>query len=140
MTHGYAVYERTQIHVDAGGGAQHRRDGDDGGAFNANAAVLFPLGRTLLVGPWLEANHPAASVNVAVVGRIPLLHDTGAVHVTTTMGWSSVGTWTTGIRVGPWIALTPTWALHLDLGGTLRGFDERALFATFGVTYLLGQR
>ena len=141
VTHGYAVYERTQIHVDVGGGAQHRRDADDGGAFNANAAVLFPLGRTLLVGPWFENIHPASlSANLAVVGRIPLLHDTGAIHITTTMGWNTHSTWDVGLRIGPWIALTPTWALHLDLGGTLGGFDERALFATFGVTYLLGPR
>jgi hypothetical protein len=140
-THGYAVYERTQIHVDAGGGGQRRRDASDGGAFNVSAAVLFPLGRHLLIGPWLETNRPASqSANVAVVGRLPLLHDTGAIHVTTTMGWSTASPWTVGLRIGPWVALTPTWALHLDLGGVLRGFAERELIGTFGLSYLLGPR
>jgi hypothetical protein len=139
-THGYAVYERTQIHVDAGGGVRHERDEGTGGIAHFSGAALFPLARPLLVGPWFESSIKANDVDLAVVGRLPLLHDTGAIHVTTTIGYSTAGTWTAGLRVGPWIALTPNWALHLDLGGTLHGFDERALFGTFGLTYLLGPR
>lgn len=142
-THGYAVYERPQIHLDAGGGVRHERDAGNGGAAMVSGGVLVPLGRNLLVGPWFETDVTApTSVDLAVVGRIPLLHDTGAIHVTTTMGWSpsSDAAWNVGLRVGPWVALTPTWALHLDLGGVLRGFAEREVLGTFGLTYLLGPR
>ncbi len=138
--HGYAVYERTQIHVDGGGGVKHERDGGTGGTAMLSAGLLFPLGRSLLVGPWFESTIHAQNLEVAVVGRIPLLHDTGAIHITTSVGYSTLGDWTAAMRVGPWIALTPTWALHLDLGGELRGLSDRSVFGTFGVTYLLGPR
>lgn len=139
-THGYAVYERTQIHVDGGGGVKHERADGTSGAAVVSASVLFPLGRSLLLGPWVESTIHAQHADLAVVGRIPLLHDTGAIHITTTAGYSTSGDWTAAVRVGPWIALTPTWALHLDIGGELTGFARRDLFGTFGVTYMLGPR
>jgi hypothetical protein len=142
-THGYAAYERVQIHLDLGGGVRHDRDAGTSGKAMQSLAALFPIGRQLLIGPWVESQVTAVTgVDLAVVGRLPLLHDTGAIHITTTMGWSptSDADWNVGLRVGPWIALTPTWALHLDLGGVLRGFAEREAFATFGLTYLLGPR
>lgn len=136
--HGYAVYERTQIHVDGGGGVRHERDDGTGGTAMFSAGVLFPLARPLLVGPWVESSIRSLGANLAVVGRIPLLHDTGAIHITATAGYDTSSNWDVGLRVGPWIALSPKWALHLDLGGTLRGLSERAVFGTFGLTYLLG--
>lgn len=139
-TGGYAVYERTQLHLDGGGGVEHERDAGASGTAMISASVLFPLARPLLVGPWFESTIEAQHVDLAVVGRIPLLHDTGALHVTTTAGYSTVGTWNAGLRVGPWVALTPSWALHLDLGAQLSGFARRDVFATFGLSYLLGPR
>ena len=137
-THGYAVYERIQLHADGGGGVRH--DQGTGGTAVLSAAALFPLARPLLIGPWFESTIRSQSANLAVVGRIPLLHDTGAIHVTATAGYDTATDWDVGLRIGPWVALSPKWALHLDLGGTLRGLDDRAVFATFGVTYLLGPR
>lgn len=139
-SHGYAVYERAQIHLDGGGGVEHARDAGTSGTAMFSAAVLFPLARPLLVGPWFESTIDAQHAAVAVVGRIPLIHDTGAIHVTTTLGYSTADLWTAGVRIGPWVALTPSWALHLDLGGQLSGFARRDVFATFGVSYLLGPR
>ena len=139
-THGYAVYERTQIHVDGGGGVKHERGAGTGGTAIVSAGVLFPLGRALLVGPWFESTIHAQNLALAVVGRIPLLHDTAAIHITTSLGYSTLGDWTAAVRVGPWIAVTPSWALHLDIGGELSGFARRDVFGTFGLTYLLGPR
>lgn len=138
--HGYAVYERTQFHLDGGGGVEHVRDGGSSGTAMFSAGVLFPLARSLLVGPWFESSIDKQHLDLAIVARIPLLHDTGAIHVTATGGYSTVDTWNAGLRIGPWVALTPSWALHLDLGGVSSGLDRHDVFATFGVTYLLGPR
>ncbi len=135
---GYAALERMQLRVDGGGGVRHTDS--TGGVAVAELAVLLPLARQIVAGPWLSTDVTSVTgVDLAIAGRIPLLHDTGAVQITTTIGWSPGGeaAWNAGLRAGPWLAVTPRWAVHLDLGATLRGLHEREAFATLGVSYLL---
>ena len=141
VRHGYAAFERVQIRVDGGGGV--RRDDSTHGVATAELAVLVPLARQLVIGPWISTDVTSITgVDVAIAGRIPLLHDTGAIQITTTMGWSprSDAAWNAGVRVGPWLAVTPSWAVHLDVGGTLRGLREREALATLGLSYSIGPR
>ncbi len=141
LRHGYAAFDRVQVRIAGGGGA--RRSGETQGVAVAELAVLFPLARQLVIGPWLSTDVTSVTgVDLAIGGRIPLLHDTGAVQITTTMGWSpsSDAAWNAGLRAGPWLAVTPSWAVHLDVGGSLRGLHEREVFATLGLSYLVGPR
>ncbi len=140
---GYAVFERIQLHLDAGGGGRHDPADGTHAIPVASFGVLVPLARQLMIGPWLSTELTSVTgVDLAVVGRLPLLHDSGAIQITTTIGWSPTGdaSWNAGARIGPWLALTPSWALHLDLGGTVRGQRDRDVFGTLGLTYLLGPR
>jgi AhpC/TSA family protein len=130
---GYATPERIQLHLDAGGGG---RTGD-GAIATADLAVLVPVARQLALGGWLALGSEAVvDADVAAAVRYPLLHGTGAIQLTLTAGWSSTGPgYNLGARVGPWIAISPTWALHLDVGAIQRGDDHEAI-ATFGVSRL----
>ncbi|CAN5921091.1 hypothetical protein BH11MYX3_BH11MYX3_05010 [soil metagenome] len=137
VRHGSAAFERVQVRIDGGGGVR----GSDGVGV-IDLAVLVPLARQLVIGPWLVTDVTSVTgVDLAFGGRIPLLHDTGAVQITTTMGWSPSGdaSWNAGLRAGPWLAVTPSWAVHLDVGGMLRGLHEREAVATLGLTYLIAR-
>ncbi|MBA3540569.1 MAG: hypothetical protein H0T79_13245, partial [Deltaproteobacteria bacterium] len=93
----------------------------------------------LLVGPWLATDFTASlDVDVAATLRAPLLHDAAAIHLTVAAGWSPYGAaaWNSSVRIGPWLAMTPTWGVQLELGLTLRGLHERDVFVTLGITRL----
>lgn len=142
---GFVPLERWQLRVDAGGGARRVRASDVGAGTHAIAALgvgLFvPLARTLMAGAELRTDGDRTlDVDVAAVVRVPLIHDVGALHATAFAGYAPAGDarWTAGLRVGPWVALTPRWALGLDVGGVLRGHGDREITATLGIAALLG--
>ena len=134
----YAAFERWQLHVDAGGGVRDR--GGASGAAAGDLALLAPVSRQLLLGGWIATDFAhVLDLDVSATVRVPLIHDAGAIHITGTTGWSPYGAapWNAGVRVGPWVAITPRWALHLDLGGSLHGLAQRDAFATIGFSSLI---
>ncbi len=145
---GYAVLERLQVRLDLGGGAVRVADEWQASAVGS-LAVLYPLGRRVLVGPWVRALQvDALSLDVAgaLVLRQPILADAAALQLTVTGGWTPLGGdgANAAARLGAWVALNPAWALQLDVGaGALNvASDGRApeLFATLGLTRLIELR
>ena len=134
---GYEVFERLQLRVDAGGG--YREHVTAGG----NLAALFPLHRYLLIGPWIGGNARDGVIDLdgALAFRFPLLADRGAIQLTAAGGWSVIESGpNASARIGAWLALNPSWAIHLDVGAGAHWVDEERsdeVFATFGVTRLL---
>jgi hypothetical protein len=139
---GYSVFERLQTRIDVGGGARVDDARDPGAIGIGSVAFELPLGRYLLAGPWLttDARH-TLDVDGALTARLPLVHGIGALQLTGLGGWSPLGdaSWNAGVRFGPWLALTPTWAVQLELGGAVRG-DQREAFVTVGVSRLFQVR
>ncbi len=131
---GYATPDRLQLHLDVGGGA---RTGD-GAIATTDLAVLVPLAPELLLGGWIASDFGrTVDLDLVAAIRYPLLHGTGAIQLSLTGGWSPVGAgYNLGARIGPWLAITPTWALHLDVGAVERGTNQRDLVGTFGISWL----
>jgi hypothetical protein len=140
---GYAVIERLQLRVEAGGGSV-RTDDRWRGTGTASLAALRPLGRYVLAGPWLRTEPRTAPIDldVALALRAPIIADAGAIQLTVTAGWTPFGAtgWNGTAQIGAWVAMSPWWALHLDVGvGAHRLGDgaDPAAFITFGASRLI---
>jgi hypothetical protein len=152
---GYAVLQRLQLRVELGGGRLQAGDGDWRTTVVAAAAAQLPLGRHLLVGPWIRYEPLVAplDLDLAATLRAPILTDVAAVQLTLLGGYTAIADdlaptgWNAGARAGVWVALDPTWALSLDAGlmahqlgsATTAIGDDRTvdLSVTFGVSRLI---
>jgi hypothetical protein len=141
---GYAVLERLQLHVELGGGAID--DGEDRRTtIVAGAAAQLPVGRHLLVGPWIRYEPLVAplDLDLALTLRAPILADAAAVQLTLLGGYTAISedmrprSWNAGLRAGVWVAVDPSWALRLDAGLMAHGDDTLDLAVTFGVSRLI---
>ena len=139
---GYAVLERLQLRLDLGGAAPGGR-----ATANATAAVLYPLHRYVIAGPWLrgEFRDGRTDLDAAVGLRLPLIADRGAIQLVTAGGWTvaeSRGA-NASAQIGAWVALTPTLALQLDAGFAAHRLDHDPVgevFVTFGISRLVRAR
>ena len=140
---GYAAIDRAQLRVQLGGGAVHAA-GDTRGTVVGAVAGLYPLGRHVLVGPWLgfEPREAPLDLDAAVVVRLPIWASAGAIELAAVGGWTP---WQTtggnaGAHLGLWFATSPRWAVRLDLGITEHGLGHSAqsteVAASLGVTRL----
>lgn len=145
-TRGFAAIDRAQLRAEAGGGGVHA-GGDTRGTAVGSVAGLFPVGRYLLVGPWLafEPRDAPLDVDAAVVLRAPILADAGAVELGLTGGWTP---WRDSggnvcVRAGIWFAVSPKLSLQLAAGVALHGLDGETattVFATLGIAKLVRVR
>ncbi len=143
---GYAPLERWQVRLATLAGTTQRREAADGSRGDAivgvSGAGLVPLARTVMVGAQLAWTNRDLDANAALVLRAPILADAAAIELTGTVGWNLHGVdgLTTGLRIGAWVAWTPRWAIHLDVGGAAHALDadaEYALTMTAGVSWLI---
>jgi hypothetical protein len=140
---GYAAIERPQLRVALGGGGV-RAAGETGGTVVGAIAGLYPLGRHVLVGPWLgfEPRDAPLDLDAAVVVRAPIWADVGALELGVVGGWTPWGDagGNVSAHVGLWFATSPRWALQLDAGIAEHGLGRTArsteVSATLGVTRL----
>lgn len=139
---GYAAIDRAQLRVEAGGGAV--RDGGDVSGTGVGAmAALVPLGRHVLVGPWLgfEAREAPLDLDAAVILRAPIWTNSAALELGFTGGWTPwrASGGNLGARAGLWFAWSPKWSIELGAGvGTHGGVAD--VFATIGVARLFRVR
>jgi AhpC/TSA family len=139
-----AAIDRAQLRVALGGGGVHAA-GDTGGTVVGAIAGLVPLGRYVLVGPWLgfEPRKAPVDLDAALVVRAPIWASAGALELGAVAGWTP---WrdtggNAGVHLGVWFATSPRWAVQLELGVTEHGLGqptgstEAAL--TLGVTRLI---
>jgi hypothetical protein len=141
-----AAIDRIQVRVALGGGGVHA-SGDTGGTVTGAIAGLVPLGRYVLVGPWLgfEPRQAPLDLDAALVLRAPIWASAGALELGAIAGgtpWGDTGG-NAGVRLGVWFASSPRWAVQLDLGVTEHGLGGTAssteVGLTFGVTRLLSR-
>jgi hypothetical protein len=139
-----AALDRAQLRVQLGGGGV-RAAGDTRGTAVGAIAGLVPLGRHVLVGPWLgfEPRDAPVDLDAALVLRAPIWSNAGAIELTAAGGWTPWGT-TGGNasgRLGLWFATSPHWALQLSIAVTEHGLGETArsteLSAALGVARLI---
>ena len=144
---GFAAVDRMQLRLELGGGAI-RQSGVSHGTGVAAIGALFPLGRHVLVGPWLgfEPRQAPVDLDVAVALREPFAGGLAAVQLTGLAGytpWDATG-WTATARAGIWFAMGPRWAFTFDLAAgehRLAEADSRLeLSATLGVARLFRLR
>jgi hypothetical protein len=144
---GFAAIDRAQLGVEIGGGGV-RAAGETRGTVTGAIAGLYPLGRHVLVGPWLgfEPREAPLDLDAAVVVRLPIWANAGAIELGAVGGWTP---WqTTGGNVsghlGMWFATSPHWAVQLGIGITEHGLGETThstgVFASLGVMRLFGVR
>ena len=133
-----------QLRVAVGGGGV-RAAGDTSGTVVGSLAGLVPLGRHVLVGPWLgvEPRKAPLDLDAALVVRAPIWANAGALELGATAGWTP---WrdaggNAGVHLGVWFASSPRWAVQLALGVTEHGLGRTAgsteVGLTFGVTRLI---
>jgi hypothetical protein len=140
---GYAAIDRAQLRVALGGGAVHA--GETRGTVVGAIAGLVPLGRHVLVGPWLgfEPREAPLDVDAAVVLRAPIWANAGAVELGVAGGFSpwGAGGGNASVRLGVWFAMSPRWALQLGAGVAEHGLGRPAqsteVSASLGVAHLL---
>jgi hypothetical protein len=141
---GYAAIDRAQLRVAVGGGGVHAA-GETRGTVVGTIAGLFPLGRHVLVGPWLgfEPRDAPLDLDAAVVLRLPIWANAGALELGVAGGWTP---WrdtggNASAHLGLWFATSPQWALQLGLGIAEHGLGETThstqVSATLGVARLL---
>jgi len=144
---GYAAIDRAQLRVALGGGGV-RGSGETRGTVVGSVAGLYPLGRHVLVGPWLGFEPRAAplEVDAAIVLRLPIWADAGAIELGAAGGWTPWGDAgaSASARAGLWFAMSPRWALQLEVSVTTHGLGGRAdsstASAALGVTRLFDVR
>jgi hypothetical protein len=140
---GFAAIDRAQLRVELGGGGV-RAAGETGGTVVGAIAGLVPLGRHVLVGPWLgfEPRDAPLDLDAAVVVRAPIWANAGALELGVVGGWTP---WqdaggNVSVHLGVWFAMSPRWALQLGAGIAEHGLGQAAhstdLFARLGVTRL----
>jgi hypothetical protein len=140
---GHAAIDRAQLRVDLGGGGVHAA-GETRGTVVGAVAGLYPLGHYLLVGPWLgfEPRNALLDLDAAIVVRVPIWTNAGAVELGAVGGWTP---WQTAggnaaAHLGLWFATSPRLALHLDAGIAEHGLGQTAhsteLSASLGVMRL----
>ena len=144
---GYAAIDRAQLRVDLGGGGVHAA-GETRGTVVGAAWGLYPLGHYLLVGPRLgfEPRNAPLDLDAAIVLRLPIWANAGAVELGAAGGWTPWGD--TGGNasghLGLWFATSPRLALHLDLGIAEHGLGGTAhsteLSASLGIARLFDVR
>jgi len=139
---GYAAIERAQLRVALGGGV--RAADDTHGTVVGSLAGLYPLGRHVLVGPWLgfAPRDHALDVDAAIVLRAPFWANAGALELGLVGGWSP---WqdaggNASAHLDVWFAMSPRWAVQLDISVAEHGLGETAhatdTSAALGVTRL----
>jgi hypothetical protein len=141
---GFAAIDRAQLRVTVGGGAV-RADGETRGTAVGAIAGLYPLGRHVLVGPWLgfEPRDSPLDLDAALVVRAPFWASAGTLELGAAGGWTPWGV--TGANVsghlGLSFATSPRWALHLDVSVAEHGLGQTAssteLSASLGVIRLI---
>lgn len=119
---GYAALDRTQLRVELGGGGE---------GFHGTAAALVPWNRYLLVGPWFGAE-PKLEIDAALALRVPFLANTAAVELIGTVGSTLWRDENAAVRLGLWLAWTPSWAVQLDVGRSTHDW-----FGTIGLSRLI---
>ena len=125
---GYAAIDRAQLRVALGGGL--RVAGDTHATVVGSLAGRYPLGRHVLVGPWLglAPRDRALDVDAAVVLRAPFWANAGALELGLVGGWTpwqaSAGNAST--HLGVWFAMSPRWAVVLDVSVAEHGLGDRA--------------
>jgi len=138
--------DRVQLRASVGGGAVHA-DGATSGTVAGSIAGLVPLGRYVLAGPWLgfEARQAPLDLDAALVLRAPIWASAGAIELGAIGGWTPWGDGggNIGGRLGVWFAMSPHWAVQLQVGVTEHGLGRAAgsteIGATFGVTRLISR-
>ncbi len=129
-TEGYAALDRTQLRAEFGGGAA---------GVHGAVGALVPLSRYLLVGPWFGAE-PKIEIDAALALRLPILAGTAAIEVIGTAGSTPWRGENAAVRAGVWLAWTPSWAFHLDVGVSAHetaGITTHDAFATIGLSRLI---
>jgi len=135
----YAALGRIQLRLDAGAGALRVDDAWRATGFGA-IGTLVPLHRLLVVGAdaRIEAREQRVTLAGLVGVRLPIIGDAGALQLIGAVGAPVLNGdgLMLGARAGVWFAMTPSFALQLELGGGTWSGD-RELFATFGIARLL---
>ena len=143
---GYAAIDRAQLRLGLGGGTV-TRDATRG-TLAGSVAGLYPLGHHVLVGPWLgfEPRDAPLDLDAALVLRLPIWANAGAIELGATAGWTP---WearglNAAVRAGLWFAMSPRWAVQLDVSAARHGVGEddhaTAVSAALGVTRLFDLR
>lgn len=144
---GYAAIDSAQLRVELGGGGV-RAAGETRGTAVGAIAGLYPLGRHVLVGPWLgfEPRDSPLDLDAALVLRAPFWSNTAALELAAVGGWTpweSSGGNASG-HLGVWFAMSPRWAVQLEAGVAEHGLGQTAtstdVFASLGVTRLFPGR
>jgi hypothetical protein len=139
---GYAAIDRAQLRVELGGGV--RATGDPRATVGATVAGLYPLGRHVLVGPWLnfEPRDSVLDVDAALIVRAPIWGNAGAIELGLVGGWTpwqDRGGNASG-HADVWFAVSPRWALQLDVSVAEHGLGATArsteVTGALGVTRL----
>jgi len=124
---GYAAIDRAQLRVALGGGGVHAA-GETHGTVVGSIAGLYPLGRHVLIGPWLgfEPREAPLDLDAAIVVRLPIWANAGALELKAVGGWTP---WqdaggNASARLGLWFAMSPRWALQLDVGIAEHGLGQ----------------
>jgi hypothetical protein len=140
---GYAAIDRAQLRVELGGGGVHA-DSETRGTVVGVVAGLVPLGRHVLVGPWLgfEPRESPLDLDVAVVARVPFWASAAALELGAVGGWTPWGDagGNASAHLGLWFATSPRWALQLGVSLAEHGLGQTAhsteVSASLGVTRL----
>ena len=134
---GYQVLERVQLGV-VGGAAIA-----SSATPTLHARIALPIGRYVLAGLLAGTQKSRANFDGSAFAglRVPFLGDTAAVHVLATggiaLGDADLGRGHIGGRTELWVALSPTWGLHLDAGVRGHLLDSPELTVTFGISRLI---
>jgi hypothetical protein len=142
---GYAAIDRTQLRLE-GAAATVRGDDDTWRPTGfTTLSVMYPPVRHVVIaaGFRYEARDSILQGETSVGFRIPILAEVGAIQVLATVAPPGLHTdgWYAGGRAGVWVALKPTWAVHLDAGAGSYGLggDGSArpeVFVTAGIARL----
>jgi hypothetical protein len=125
---GYAAIDRFQLRVDAGGGT----------TVTGDVAALHPLGHYLLAGPLVAVDLHHVDLDAAVIARLPIWGQLGAIELGGSGGYTPSSTWNAAARGGLWFAYGPRWSIQLDAGVSFHD-GEHALFGTIGIGRLLAR-
>lgn len=143
---GFAAIDRAQVRVDLGGGAVDATT--TRGTGTGDIAALVPLGRYVLAGLELgfEPRDAPLDLDATLIVRAPFWRDTGALELGLGGGytpWRDTGG-NAFVRAGLWFAMSPRWAVQLDVGAGEHGLggsaQSTAVFATLGLGRLFQLR
>lgn len=126
---GYAAIDSAQLRVELGGGSVTAAS-DTRGTVVGAVAGLVPIGRHLLIGPWLgfEPREAPLDLDAAVIARAPIWNRAGALELGVTAGvtpWGSGGG-NAALRAGMWFAMSPRWAVQLHVAVARHGLGADA--------------